>query len=150
MISSFMPFSFVHRSQPGSMLLDVWVVSWRSSQRLACFLNHMSKKGHLDLVFQTGCKIFRERKIDLILTDSEGDKFAEIKSPSKKLVLKKTYVVFLDEKSNYANALSVKLISLFFIMLITHWEKLLDSDWLRHCEFIHNLRANYRSQGQNL
>ena len=26
--------------------------------------------------------------------------------------------------------------------LITHWEKLLDSDWLRHSEFIHNLRAN--------
>ena len=32
--------------------------------------------------------------------------------------------------------------------IITHWEKLLDSDWLRDCEFIRNLRANYRSQGQ--
>ena len=28
------------------------------------------------------------------------------------------------------------------IFKITHWEKLLDSDWLRYCEFIHNLRAN--------
>ena len=27
--------------------------------------------------------------------------------------------------------------------VITHWEKLLDSDWLRHCEFIRNLRANF-------
>ena len=26
--------------------------------------------------------------------------------------------------------------------VITHWEKLLHSDWLRHCEFIRNLRAN--------
>ena len=26
--------------------------------------------------------------------------------------------------------------------VITHWEKLLDSDWLSHCEFIRNLRAN--------
>ena len=36
--------------------------------------------------------------------------------------------------------------------VITHWEKLLDSDWLRDCEFICNLRANsdYRSQGQIL
>ena len=40
------------------------------------------------------------------------------------------------------------------ISLITHWEKLLDSDWLRACDFIRNLRANsvircsYRFQGQ--
>ena len=26
--------------------------------------------------------------------------------------------------------------------LITHWEKSLDSDWPRDCEFIRNLRAN--------
>ena len=31
--------------------------------------------------------------------------------------------------------------------IITHWEKLLDSDWPRHCEFIHNLRANSVSRG---
>ena len=36
------------------------------------------------------------------------------------------------------------------LRIITRWGKLLDSDWLRHCEFIRNLRANYRSQGQNL
>ena len=28
------------------------------------------------------------------------------------------------------------------IIIITHQEKLLDSDWLRDCEFIRNLRAN--------
>ena len=32
--------------------------------------------------------------------------------------------------------------------LITHWEKLLDSDWLRHCEFIRNLRANSVIRGK--
>ena len=41
-------------------------------------------------------------------------------------------------------------------MLITDWEKLLDSDWLRDCEFIPNLKANsvirgkLQDQGQNL
>ena len=33
-------------------------------------------------------------------------------------------------------------------ILITHWEKLLDSDWLRHCEFIRNLRANSVIRGK--
>ena len=32
--------------------------------------------------------------------------------------------------------------------IITHWEKLLDSDWLRHCEFIRNLRANSVIRGK--
>ena len=32
--------------------------------------------------------------------------------------------------------------------LITHWEKLLDSDWLRHCEFIRNFRANSVIRGK--
>ena len=35
-----------------------------------------------------------------------------------------------------------------FLALITHWEKLLDSDWLRHCEFISNLRANSVIRGK--
>ena len=30
----------------------------------------------------------------------------------------------------------------------THWEKLLDSYWLRHCEFIRNLRANSVIRGK--
>ena len=34
------------------------------------------------------------------------------------------------------------------IEVITHWEKLLDSDWLRHCEFILNLRANSVIRGK--
>ena len=33
-------------------------------------------------------------------------------------------------------------------IIITHWEKLLDSDWLRHCEFIHNLRASSVIRGK--
>ena len=33
-------------------------------------------------------------------------------------------------------------------ILIIHWEKLLDSDWLRHCEFISNLRANSVIRGK--
>ena len=32
--------------------------------------------------------------------------------------------------------------------LITRWEKLLDSDWVGHCEFIRNLRANSVIQGK--
>ena len=32
---------------------------------------------------------------------------------------------------------------LFVFSIITHWEKLLDSDWLSDCEFIRNLRANF-------
>ena len=32
--------------------------------------------------------------------------------------------------------------------LITHWEKLFDSDWLRHCDFIRNLRENSVIQGK--
>ena len=32
--------------------------------------------------------------------------------------------------------------------IITLWEKLLDSDWLRHCEFIRNLRANSVIRGK--
>ena len=32
--------------------------------------------------------------------------------------------------------------------LITHWEILLDSDWLRYCEFIRDLRANSVIQGK--
>ena len=32
--------------------------------------------------------------------------------------------------------------------VITHWEKLLDSDWLRLCEFIRNLRANSVIRGK--
>ena len=31
---------------------------------------------------------------------------------------------------------------------ITHWEKLLDSDWLKDCELICNLRANSVIQGK--
>ena len=34
------------------------------------------------------------------------------------------------------------------LSVITHWEKLLDSDWLRHCEFIRNLRANSVIRGK--
>ena len=34
------------------------------------------------------------------------------------------------------------------ISIITHWEKLLDSDWLRHYEFIRNLRANFVIRGK--
>ena len=34
------------------------------------------------------------------------------------------------------------------ISLITHWEKLLDSDCLRGCEFICNLRANFVIRGK--
>ena len=40
--------------------------------------------------------------------------------------------------------------------VITHWEKLLNSDWLRHCEFIRNLmansviRANYYLKGKSV
>ena len=30
----------------------------------------------------------------------------------------------------------------------THWKKLLDSDWLRDCEFIRNLRANSVIRGK--
>ena len=32
--------------------------------------------------------------------------------------------------------------------IITHWEKLLDSDCLRNCEFIRNLRANSVIRGK--
>ena len=32
--------------------------------------------------------------------------------------------------------------------VITHWKKLLYSDWLRHCEFIRNLRANSVVRGK--
>ena len=32
--------------------------------------------------------------------------------------------------------------------IITHWEILLDSDWLRHCEFICNLRADSVIRGK--
>ena len=32
--------------------------------------------------------------------------------------------------------------------LITHWEKLLYSDWLRDCKFIRNLRANSVIRGK--
>ena len=31
---------------------------------------------------------------------------------------------------------------------MTHWEKLLNSDWLRHCEFIRNFRANSVIRGK--
>ena len=34
------------------------------------------------------------------------------------------------------------------LCLITHWEKLLDSDWLRHCKFISDLRANSVIRGK--
>ena len=33
-------------------------------------------------------------------------------------------------------------------VVITHWEKLLDSDWLRDSEFIRNLRANSVLRGK--
>ena len=33
-------------------------------------------------------------------------------------------------------------------IVITHWEKLLDSDWLRDCEFMRNLRANSVIRGK--
>ena len=32
--------------------------------------------------------------------------------------------------------------------VITHWEKLLDSDWLRDCKFISNLRTNSAIRGK--
>ena len=35
-----------------------------------------------------------------------------------------------------------------FKSVIAHWEKLLDSDWLRHCEFIRNLRENSVIRGK--
>ena len=35
-----------------------------------------------------------------------------------------------------------------FTAVITHWEKLLDSDWLRDCGFIRNLRANSVIRGK--
>ena len=35
-----------------------------------------------------------------------------------------------------------------FLSLITHWEILLDPDWLRDCEFIRNLRANFVIRGK--
>ena len=35
-----------------------------------------------------------------------------------------------------------------FLIIITHWEKLLDSDWLRDCGFIRNLRANSVIRGK--
>ena len=38
--------------------------------------------------------------------------------------------------------------NLAVMYIITHWEKLLDSDWLRHCEFIRNLRANSVIRGK--
>ena len=42
-----------------------------------------------------------------------------------------------------------KKFSKFFVhIVITHWEKLLDSDWLRDCEFIRNLRANSVIRGK--
>ena len=34
------------------------------------------------------------------------------------------------------------------LSLITRWEKLLDPDWLRDCEFIRNLRANSVIRGK--
>ena len=34
------------------------------------------------------------------------------------------------------------------IILITHWEELLDSDWLIDCESIRNLRANSVIRGK--
>ena len=34
------------------------------------------------------------------------------------------------------------------IIIITHWEKLLDSDWLGDCEFIRNLRVNFVIRGK--
>ena len=34
------------------------------------------------------------------------------------------------------------------MVVITHWEKLLDSDWLKDCEFIRNLRANSVTRGK--
>ena len=42
----------------------------------------------------------------------------------------------------------VLLFSLFRSILITHWEKLLDSDWLRDYEFIRNLGANSVIRGK--
>ena len=35
-----------------------------------------------------------------------------------------------------------------FLGIITHWEKLLDSDWVRDCEFIRNLSANSAIRGK--
>ena len=50
-----------------------------------------------------------------------------------------------DSKGNIAKKVSV---IHCFTSLITHWEKLLNSDWLRHCEFIRNLRANSVIRGK--
>ena len=44
----------------------------------------------------------------------------------------------------YFNQYTIKSV----IGVVTHWEKLLDSDWLRHCEFIRNLRANSVIRGK--
>ena len=35
-----------------------------------------------------------------------------------------------------------------FDSVTTHWGKLLDSDWLRDCEFMRNLRANSVIRGK--
>ena len=51
----------------------------------------------------------------------------------KSFVFKDKFKIVIVLKVNF-----LKIIN----MIITHWEKLLDSDWLRHCEFIRNLRAN--------
>ena len=81
-------------------MVDYWTLGWcpqydgesrliveklepGSSQRLACCLNHISKKGHCELVSQQVVRFpmtiterltFQELKIELISTDSEGDK----------------------------------------------------------------------------
>ena len=48
---------------------------------------------------------------------------------------------------NKANCLKSSLLCTIYT-LITHWEKLLDSDWLRHCKFTRNLRANSVIRGK--
>ena len=35
-----------------------------------------------------------------------------------------------------------------FTTIITHWEKLIDSDWLRDSEFLSNLRVNSVIRGK--
>ena len=54
--------------------------------------------------------------------------------------------MFLKTNLSYLSQIALKNIQL--LILITHWEKLLDSDWLGHCEFIRNLRENSVSWGK--
>ena len=56
--------------------------------------------------------------------------------------------IHLKFRPNFAHDLLEKS-CYHFVLLFNHTrEKLLDSDWLRHCEFIRNLRANSVIRGK--